>query len=68
MKDFKNKKCATIDITKTNVAIKCLTFKWSEILTNGELFSKDQQIQYLSPVYNVTASDIQDYPKTLNGE
>jgi len=38
------------------------------MLTNGELFSKDQNIQYLSPVYNVTAFDIQEYLKSLISE
>ena len=38
------------------------------MLTNGELFSKDQNIQHLSPVYNVTAFDIQEYLKSLISE
>ena len=41
MKASKNKKCATncatIDITRTNVAIKCLTFRWSDIAKIGEV-------------------------------
>lgn len=35
------------------------------MLTNGELFSKDQNIQHLNPVYNVTAFDIQEYLKNV---
>ena len=35
------------------------------MLTNGELFSKDQDIRHLSPIYDVTAFDIQEYLKTL---
>ena len=38
------------------------------MLTNGELFSKDQEIRHLSPVYDVSATDIQEYLKTLIGE
>ena len=29
--------CATINITRTNVAIKCLTFRWSDIAKIGEV-------------------------------
>lgn len=35
------------------------------MLTNGELFSKDQNILHLNPVYNVTAFDIQEYLKNV---
>ena len=35
------------------------------MLTNGELFSKDQNIQHLNPVYNVTAFDSQEYRKNV---
>lgn len=35
------------------------------MLTNGELFRKDEQFEYLQPAYNVTSNDIQEYIKTL---
>ena len=37
------------------------------MLTNGELFSKDQNISHLSPVYDVSANEIQEYLKSLIG-
>lgn len=35
------------------------------MLTNGDLFRKDEQFAQLQPVYDVTARDIEDYIKTL---
>jgi hypothetical protein len=35
------------------------------ILTNGDLFRKDNQFQLLHPVYDVTPTDIETYIKTL---
>ena len=35
------------------------------MLTNGDLFRKDEQFAQLQPVYAVTARDIEDYIKTL---
>ena len=31
------------------------------MLTNGALFRKDAQFEQLSPIYNVTAADIEEY-------
>ena len=33
------------------------------MITNGEFFSKDSQFEALSPIYNVTSTDIQDFIK-----
>lgn len=33
------------------------------MITNGEFFSKDNQFETLSPIYNVSATDIQDFIK-----
>ena len=35
------------------------------MLTNGDLFRKDEQFAQLQPVYDVSARDIEDYIKTL---
>ena len=35
------------------------------MLTNGDLFRKDEQFAQLQPVFDVTARDIEDYIKTL---
>ena len=35
------------------------------MLTNGRLFHKDEQFKTLQPVYDVNATDIQEYIKTL---
>ena len=35
------------------------------LLTNGELFSRDQNIVHLNPFYQVTAFDIQEYFKAV---
>lgn len=35
------------------------------MLTNGDLFRKDEQFVQLQPVYDVSARDIEDYIKTL---
>ena len=35
------------------------------MLTNGDLFRKDEQFIQLQPVYNVTARDIETYIKGL---
>lgn len=35
------------------------------MLTNGELFRKDEQFAHLHPVYDVTSVDIETYIKTL---
>ena len=35
------------------------------MLTNGELFSKDQNISHLSPEYDVSANDIKDFLKNM---
>lgn len=35
------------------------------MLTNGQLFSKDEQFETLQPVYDVNATDIQEYIKEL---
>ena len=35
------------------------------MLTNGELFQKDEGFEQLSPVYDVSAYDIQEYLKSL---
>jgi len=37
------------------------------MLTNGELFSKDHDISHLSPVYDISAYEIQEYLKSLIG-
>ena len=37
------------------------------MLTNGELFSNDQDISHLSPVYDISAYEIQEYLKSLIG-
>ena len=33
------------------------------MITNGEIFQKDQSFQHLNPIYDVTAIDIQEYIK-----
>jgi hypothetical protein len=33
------------------------------MITNGEFFSKDSQFDKLSPIYDVTPTDIQEYIK-----
>jgi hypothetical protein len=33
------------------------------MITNGEFFSKDIQFETLSPIYNVSTNDIQDFIK-----
>jgi hypothetical protein len=33
------------------------------MITNGEFFSKDSQFETLSPIYNVTSTDIQEFIK-----
>lgn len=33
------------------------------MITNGEFFSKDNQFETFSPIYNVSATDIQDFIK-----
>ena len=33
------------------------------MITNGEFFSKDSQFEALSPIYNVTSTDIQEFIK-----
>ena len=35
------------------------------MLTNGQLFRKDEQFETLQPIYDVSAIDIQEYIKTL---
>lgn len=35
------------------------------MLTNGQLFRKDEQFDYLQPVYNVNSTDIQEFIKSL---
>ncbi len=35
------------------------------MLTNGQLFRKDEQFKTLNPVYDVTSTDIQEYIKNL---
>ena len=35
------------------------------ILTNGELFKKDEDFEQLMPTYNVSANDIQQYIMNL---
>lgn len=35
------------------------------MLTNGELFTRDQNIAHLNPIYQVTAIDIQEYLKAV---
>ena len=35
------------------------------LLTNGELFKKDEDFEQLSPIYNVSSYDIQEYLKAL---
>ena len=35
------------------------------MLSNGDLFRKDEQFAQLQPIYDVTASDIEEYIKTL---
>ncbi len=35
------------------------------MLTNGQLFQKDEQFAALSPIYDVSSTDIQEYIKTL---
>ena len=35
------------------------------MLTNGQLFCKDEQFEILQPVYNVTSKDIEEYIKSL---
>ena len=35
------------------------------MLTNGDLFRKDDQFAQLQPVYNVTTKDIEEFIKTL---
>ena len=35
------------------------------MLTNGDLFRKDEQFEQLQPVYDVTSYDIQEYIKSL---
>ena len=35
------------------------------MLTNGQLFHKDEQFKTLQPVYDVNAIDIQEYIKAL---
>lgn len=35
------------------------------MLTNGQLFRKDEQFKTLNPVYDVTSTDIQEYIKSL---
>ena len=35
------------------------------MLTNGDLFRKDEQFRQLQPVYDVSARDIEEYLKKL---
>ena len=35
------------------------------MLTNGQLFRKDEQFEMLQPIYDVNAIDIQEYIKAL---
>lgn len=35
------------------------------MLTNGELFRKDEQFTQLQPIYNITSKDIEEYIKSL---
>ena len=35
------------------------------MLTNGQLFRKDEQFSQLKPVYDVTSNDIEAYIKSL---
>ena len=37
------------------------------MLTNGELFQKDENFEQLSPIYDVSSHDIQEYLKALIG-
>ena len=35
------------------------------MLTNGNLFKKDEQFKQLQPVYDVSSDDIEEYIKSL---
>jgi len=35
------------------------------MLTNGDLFRKDEQFAQLQPIHNITSKDIEEYIKSL---